>query len=96
MEATHEEWEILEIVDCRETRKFGVQYKAIYIGNWDEWNANPPWQPWTDFRKSIEKFLQYHKEPPRKPKVPEDITGMHQTIDNVRPSTETVDEPDEA
>ena len=35
-EATHEEWEILEIVDCRETRKFGVQYKATYIGNWDE------------------------------------------------------------
>jgi hypothetical protein len=26
----HEEWEIDEILDCRDTKCFGVQYKATY------------------------------------------------------------------
>ena len=29
----HEEWEVLEVVDSRKTKKYGVQYKAIYMGN---------------------------------------------------------------
>ena len=32
----YDEEEAHEIIDCRETRKFGVQYKATFIGNWDE------------------------------------------------------------
>ena len=59
-------------------------------------DADLPWQPWTDFRKSIEKVLQYHREHPRKLKALEDLTGMDQTIDNVRPSTVSVDGPGEA
>src|SRR5712664_47613 len=43
------EWEVLEVVDCRKTKRFGIQYKATFVGNWDEWNSNPPWQLWTDF-----------------------------------------------
>ena len=31
---THEEWEVLDIVDCQKTKRYGVQYKATYIGNW--------------------------------------------------------------
>ncbi len=67
----HEEWEVLEVVDCRETKWFGVQYKAKYIGNWDEWNSRPPWQPWTDFKKSPDKILKFHQDYPRKPKPPD-------------------------
>jgi hypothetical protein len=67
----HEEWEVLEVVDCRETKRFGVQYKAKYIGNWDEWNSRPPWQPWTDFKKSPDKILKFHQDYPRKPKPPD-------------------------
>ena len=40
------------LVDCRETTD---QYKvARFEGQWDEWNANPPWQPWTDFKNAIQ------------------------------------------
>lgn len=42
---SHTEWDVLEVVDCRETKRFGLQYKATFMGNWDEWKANPPWQP---------------------------------------------------
>ena len=31
----HEKWEILELVDSQKTKKYGVQYKATYMGNWD-------------------------------------------------------------
>lgn len=67
----HEEWDVLDIVDCRKTRRYGTQYKARFIGNWDEWNANPPWQPWTDFKHSRDKVLQYHRDHPNKPPMPE-------------------------
>jgi hypothetical protein len=52
-EDEHEEWEVLDVVDCRETKRYGVQYKARFMGNWDDWNANPSWQPWTDFTKTL-------------------------------------------
>ena len=32
----HEEWEILEVVDSQKTKRYGVQYKATYMGNWNE------------------------------------------------------------
>ena len=32
----HKEWEVFEVVDSRKTRKYGVQYKATYMGNWDD------------------------------------------------------------
>ena len=40
-EGPHEEWQVLEIVDCRKTKRLGIQYKATYIGDWDEWNSAP-------------------------------------------------------
>ena len=58
----HEEWEVAEIVDCRETRRYGIQYKAQFEGNWDEWNASPPWQRC--------RVIQYHLNHPEKPQVP--------------------------
>ncbi len=39
-ETPHEEYELLEVADCRQIRKFGIQYKATYIGPWDEWNTD--------------------------------------------------------
>jgi hypothetical protein len=39
-EKSHEEYEVLNIVDCRQTIKHDLQYKVIYIGNWDQWNAD--------------------------------------------------------
>jgi len=67
----HEEWQVSEIVDCRETKRYGLQYKARFTGDWDEWNASPPWQPWTDFKHAIDKILDYHDAYPNKPKPPE-------------------------
>lgn len=66
----HPEWQVDCIVDCRETRRLGLQYKATFEGNWDEWNANPPWQPWTDFRNAPEKVLEFHNTHPDKPPPP--------------------------
>ena len=55
----HEEWQVAEIVDCR-------RYEG---SNWDEWNANPPWQPWSDFKSVADKVIQYHLNHPEKPQV---------------------------
>ena len=38
----HKEWKVLEIVNCRQTKQYSIQYKVTYIGNWDKWNASPP------------------------------------------------------
>ena len=32
----HKKWEMLKIVDFCQTKRYGIQYKATYIGNWDE------------------------------------------------------------
>ena len=53
----HDEWEVLEVVDLRQTKRYGLQYKATYMGNWDEWNANPPWQPCGNFENAAEKVV---------------------------------------
>ena len=65
-----EEWDVAEVVDCRETKRYGIQYKARFTGDWDEWNANPPWQPWTDFEHAATKVLDFHASHPNKPKPP--------------------------
>jgi hypothetical protein len=66
----HEEWEIDDILDCRDTKCFGVQYKATYRGHWDQWNAAPPWQPWTDFKLAAERIREFHAAHPDKPPAP--------------------------
>jgi hypothetical protein len=55
----HEEWDVREIVNCRVYHNHH-QYKAIFNSPWDKWNANPPWQPWTDFKNTCDKILAYH------------------------------------
>ena len=32
----HNKWEVLEVIDSRKTKKYRIQYKATYMGNWDE------------------------------------------------------------
>ena len=32
----HNEWKVLEVVDSRQTKKYSIQYKATYMGNWDD------------------------------------------------------------
>ena len=78
----HEEWDVLDIVDCRKTRRYGVQYKARFVGNWDEWNANPPWQPWTDFKSARDKIIQYHRDHSNKPAIPEFFLQNTDDVDN--------------
>jgi hypothetical protein len=34
----------LDVVDCRKTKRYGVQYKAQFVGGWNDWKANPSWQ----------------------------------------------------
>ena len=63
----HDEWKVLEVVDSRKTKRYRIQYKATYMGNWDEWNSNPPWQPYSDFENSKEKIREFHRTHPRKP-----------------------------
>jgi len=70
-EDSHEEWEVLEVVDCRETKRFGTQYKATFMGDWDDWNSKPPWQPWTDFKRAEDKILEFHRLHPEKPPPPD-------------------------
>ena len=78
----HEEYELLELVDCRQTKKFGVQYKATYVGSWDEWNTDPPWQPWTDFLNSKDAVLKFHSENPDKPQPPERLVALDSGVDD--------------
>jgi hypothetical protein len=66
----HEEWEINKILDCCDTKHFGVQYKATYQGSWDQWNAAPPWQLWTDFKLAAERIQDFHTAHPNKPRAP--------------------------
>jgi hypothetical protein len=35
----HEKYEMLEIVNFREIKKYRTQYKVIHIDSWDDWNA---------------------------------------------------------
>ena len=69
----HEEWEVLEVVDSWKTKRYGIQYKATYMGNWDEWNSNPPWQPYSNFENSKDKIRVFHKAHPQKPGPPSNL-----------------------
>lgn len=69
-QSTHPEWEIDEIVDCRRTSAYGIQYRAKFVSDWPEWNARPPWQPWSDFVNAPQKVLDYHARHPNKPPPP--------------------------
>ena len=72
----YEEWEVLEMVDCQQIKKYSIQYKATYIGNWDKWNASPPWQLWTDFKRLIDKIHKFHCTHPQKPKPPPELAAI--------------------
>lgn len=58
-EAPHEEWEVLEIVGHGGSAKNRL-YRATYTPGWDDWNAAPPLQPWTDFKNAPDKVREYH------------------------------------
>jgi hypothetical protein len=50
---TREEYEILDIVDCRKIIRNGLQYKVTYVENWDQWNADSPWQSMSYAHESL-------------------------------------------
>ena len=64
---------MLEVIDSRQTRRYGIQYKATYIGNWDEQNSNPPWQPYSNFKNAAEKVQEFHKAHPKKLEPPHQL-----------------------
>ena len=66
----HKEWKVLEIVDFPQTRRYKIQYKATYIGNWNKWNANPLWQPYINFENTVEKVCEFHRAHTEKPGPP--------------------------
>lgn len=57
---SHEEYEMFEIIDCRDTKKYDIQYKTTYIGSWNDWNANSFWQSWSDFMNNRKKIIKFH------------------------------------
>ena len=67
---------MLEVVNCHQTKQYRVQYKATYVGNWDEWNAAPPWQLWTDFERSIDKIHKFYYTHSQKPKPPPELAAV--------------------
>ena len=69
----HEKWEVLKVVDSWKTKKYGVQYKATYMGNWDNWNLNLAWQPCSNFENSKEKIREFHRTHPQKPGPPSEL-----------------------
>ena len=63
----------MEVVDLRKTKKYRVQYKATYMGNWDEWSLNPAWQPYSNFENAKEKIREFHRTHPQKPGLPSEL-----------------------
>lgn len=57
------------MVDCQETRRYKVQYKAIFKSDLDEWNANTPWQKSTDFVHAQERSARIPQGIPEKTKA---------------------------
>ena len=80
----HKEWKVLEVIDCYQTKWYGIQYKAMYVGNWDKWNASPPWQPWTDFERSREKIHKFHCTHPQKPQLPSKLAAVDSSLNDIR------------
>jgi hypothetical protein len=73
---SHEEYEILEIVDCRQIRKYGTQYKTTYVDSWDEWNTDSFWQSWTDFSRSEDLILKFHQNNSHKLNSSSELTHL--------------------
>ena len=80
----HKEWKILEIVDCRQIKWYGVQYKATYVGNWNKWNAASLWQLWTDFKRSRDKVHKFHCTHPQKPRPPPELVAVDSSFDDIQ------------
>ena len=40
------------------------------MGNWDGWNSNPAWQPYSDFENVKEKIREFYRTHPKKPGPP--------------------------
>ena len=57
---------MLNIIDCCKTKKYGTQYKATYIGNWEEWNVALAWQLWKIFKNAKKKISKFYKRHPKK------------------------------
>jgi hypothetical protein len=40
--------------------------------DWVDWvpDANPPWQPWSDFKSAADKVIQYYLNHPERPQIP--------------------------
>ena len=81
---THEKWEVLEVVNYRQSKQYRVQYKATYIGNWDKWNAASPWQSWTDFKGLREKIDKLHCTHPQKPQPAPELAAVDSSLDNIQ------------
>ena len=76
---------MLEVVDCCQIKQYKVQYKATYVGNWDEWNATTLWQPWTDFEESRDKIHEFHHTHPQKPKPPQEFAAIvNSSLNNIQ------------
>ncbi len=58
---SHEKYEILNIVNCRRTAKRDLQYKATYIDNWDQWNADSSWQSVSNFENARNQINRFHR-----------------------------------
>ena len=73
----HDEWEVLDRIDYHKTKKYKIQYKATYIGNWEEWNAAPTWQPWKDFENAKEKISKFDRKHSKKRTAPPELTSSN-------------------
>ena len=63
---TYNKWKVLEVVDSQKTKRYGIQYKATYMGNWDEGNSNLLWQSYSNFENSKKKIREFHRTHPQK------------------------------
>ena len=80
----HKEWEMLEVVDCCQTKQYGIQYKATYVGNWDEWNAAPLWQPWINFKRLIDKIHKFHCTCSQKPRPLPELAAIDSSLNDIQ------------
>jgi hypothetical protein len=65
---SHEEYKLLNIVDCRQITKHDLQYKATYIKNWDQWNEDSSWQSVSDSQNVPDQINRFHRRNPLKSK----------------------------
>ena len=79
----HKEWKVLKVVDCQKIKRYGIQYKATYVGNWNAWNGSPPWQLWIDFERSMDKVHKFHHTHPRKPQPSPELATIDSSLDDI-------------